>query len=934
MFKAELRSRQPRHLNRQRGEEGASGSLDNKASFIVRPLDMDERRMAGTAKQDIWVMSSSPYFSEDSRAHTAVCRSVWFGMGSDGCIELMRLSGANMSSFRDGGTAYILRGPNMTGEWEMIENLKNMAPPSIPLLPLLVSGASTQHSTGLGLQPDNSLRIDFGGIDVVAEAEQCISKFKLNSDQASIMQRFARLLMHPEDEQPVILIHGVFGSGKSTLLVAMVQFFASLMKKIGGDDSEKPRMLVSSATNVAIDNILLGLMERGFEDFVRIGCLKRIAKPILKYTLRENSKDDDKIEKDSLKELNEIIKTTRDARELCQIRAAIAECKAGKLKDLRRTLGKKRVVGVTCASSGRDALVGQRFDICILDESSQFIEPLSLLPVSRFQCRILIAAGDPMQLPPTLQTPSNAEAFSAEPGVTGDLSKTLFSRLTNCGIEPTMLRTQYRCHPTIGSAASDLFYSGCLINGSTQDARSALIKGIPPLLFVDTDGSRESMQENGSYVNSEEARFCSWLVASVISKGLDSSQIGVICAYKAQVDAIQNALEGAETQARCSLSGVQVSTVDAFQGGEKDIIVVSSCRTESLGFLKSHNRMNVAITRARRHLILVGCGRTLPTHGMWKELIDRAKQQPSNNGYVGARELQMRGELQLEENPVSAEDKMSVDDDNDNDKDFVDDTVVSRGKASLQNGEDDEVETAERDKVGLREESSMRKRKRAEKVGRGIEKASDSCSVDSGDDREHGLTSLQSLPGRISDVSDDGSEMEDGIDCPPTLARSSLSKETSPLACPSTLVTSGEGQELAQNKVVQEGMKRQDSEALSADEMGIDLHAKRRRVFDLESSPEPENDEHFERPSNINDLATTHTANQDEEGQAGSILASMPGSADKHLSCTSQNDEARPVSSCTSQTEARSQSLVRSQGSGVSRVKIPSFSLDDSDSDE
>lgn len=202
------------------------------------------------------------------------------------------------------------------------------------------------------------------------------------------------------------------------------------MKKAGGNEDEKPRILVSSATNVAIDTILMGLLERGFQDFARVGCLKRIAKPVLKYTLRESS-DEDKIEKESLRDLNEMLKGTRDAADIRQINAAIAECRAGKVRDLRRKLGKIRVVGVTCASSGRDALVGQRFDVCILDESSQFIEPLSLLPLSRFQSKVLIAAGDPMQLPPTIQTPSNADTCLTDPAAAGDLGKTLFTRLAS-----------------------------------------------------------------------------------------------------------------------------------------------------------------------------------------------------------------------------------------------------------------------------------------------------------------------------------------------------------------------------------------------------------------------------------------------------------------------------------------------------------------------
>lgn len=219
VFKVEVRSRQPRHLSRQRGEESLSLRLDNKSSFIVRPVDMDERKVSGSAKNDLWVLSSSPYFSEEARGHTAVCRSVWFGMGKDGCIELMHLSGASMTSFADGGTAYILRGPNVTGEWDMMENLRGLSPGSAPLLPFLITGAPPPAAAGGILRAEVRLRVDLGGVDVEAEVAQCTADFGLNCDQTRILQRFARIVTHPEEEQPVVLIHGVFGSGKSTLLV-------------------------------------------------------------------------------------------------------------------------------------------------------------------------------------------------------------------------------------------------------------------------------------------------------------------------------------------------------------------------------------------------------------------------------------------------------------------------------------------------------------------------------------------------------------------------------------------------------------------------------------------------------------------------------------------------------------------------------------------
>ena len=152
-------------------------------------------------------------------------------------------------------------------------------------------------------------------------------------------------------------------------------------------------------------------------------------------------------------------------------------------------------------------------------------------------------------------------------------------------------------------------------------------------------------------------------------------QIGVICLYKAQVHSLVDMLskeDGLEGTAGllvklrtlisffciCDIFDPQVSTVDAFQGGEKEIIIVSCCRTESLGFITSPNRMNVALTRARRHLILVGSGKTLPKNQYWNQIIEQARSAPG--GYFNSRDFQMSGHqyelgdgFQLEDDTLS-----------------------------------------------------------------------------------------------------------------------------------------------------------------------------------------------------------------------------------------------------------------------------------------
>ena len=351
----------------------------------------------------------------------------------------------------------------------MLENLKDFSPPEVPLIPALLTGATrVSHSVSqaLPLRKIAPTSIDINEEDMQILVQETSDKYVLNQEQKQVLQEIARSILRPEASSPVVLIQGVFGSGKSTLLVAVVLFLLAVFKKAGVQEgAPEGRILISAATNVAVDNILLGLLDKGYQDFIRIGCLPRIAKPILTRTLKETVGNEDKVDAESLKDLNDMLTKSRDSREQAQIRAAIAECKAGKMREKKKALKTTQVVGVTCASTRQETLAGQKFGILILDECSQFIEPCSFLPIARFSCRLLIGAGmshvsliydihessldsrfrgagDPKQLPPTLSGPEGSQDSN-------DLNKTLFTRLANTGLEPILLKRQYRCHPVI-----------------------------------------------------------------------------------------------------------------------------------------------------------------------------------------------------------------------------------------------------------------------------------------------------------------------------------------------------------------------------------------------------------------------------------------------------------------------------------------------------
>lgn len=227
-----------------------------------------------------------------------------------------------------------------------------------------------------------------------------------------------------------------------------------------------------------------------------------------------------------------------------------------------------------------------------------------------------------------------------------------------------MLRTQYRCHPVFSSLSSAHFYQGQLVDGITADQRPALIARAPPLIFYDCvrglagrflfccgqvalnflvfkivlqTGGSERVGYGGSIVNDTEARIVAQLVNELLSAGIESPSIGIICLYKAQCDAVSDAMRTAVTD--FDATGVQVSTVDAFQGAERDVIIVSCCRTEKLGFIVSARRLNVALSRARHHLIVVGHRETLSGNVVWKSVIETAAKTPGGIRGIGRRPL-------------------------------------------------------------------------------------------------------------------------------------------------------------------------------------------------------------------------------------------------------------------------------------------------------
>uniref|UniRef100_G1NEQ7 5'-3' DNA helicase ZGRF1 n=1 Tax=Meleagris gallopavo TaxID=9103 RepID=G1NEQ7_MELGA len=568
------------------------------------------------SKDDIWVVSKTLNFDP---LDTFIASSAFFGPTHNNEVELLPLKGYHPSNWHSHIHALLVC--NASGELISLRNMEEYFNPStLPLIPYLLKIINRRKF----IPPAMSLvrRKMYGSVstEVAVElAEKMILTFSLNPDQATSLIHIAQMMsshenMKPVEEHqifPITIIHGVFGAGKSYLLSVVILFLVQLFES--SEAKEGPelapwKLLIASSTNVAVDRILLCLLDLGFEDFIRVGSIRKITKAILPYSLHAGSGN----ENEQLKELLALMKEDLAPAEKMYVRKSIERHKLGTNKS---ALQQVKVVGVTCAACPFPCLDTLKFPVVVLDECSQMTEPTSLLPIARFQCEKLVLVGDPKQLPPTIQ--------GSESTHDKGLEQTLFDRLCLMGHKTILLRTQYRCHPTISAIANELFYEGNLIDGVSEKERSPLLDWLPTLCFYSVSGL-EQIERDNSFYNMAEVHFTVKLIQSLIASGIHGSAVGVITFYKSQMYKIQNLLRSIHSEA-FPVKAVQVSTVDAFQGAEKEIIVLSCVRTRQTGFTDSEKRMNVALTRAKRHLLIVGNLACLSKNRLYERVINHCK---------------------------------------------------------------------------------------------------------------------------------------------------------------------------------------------------------------------------------------------------------------------------------------------------------------------
>jgi DNA polymerase III delta prime subunit len=465
------------------------------------------------------------------------------------------------------------------------------------------------------MESSSSRPANLGGIQKRLQA-QSKHTGELNSSQASA---FSNAM-----EYRLSLIQGPPGTGKTHTAVRILAAWAR--------NGAGPILAVADS-NVAVDNLLEGLLDQGVKAI-------RLGQPV---KVRENLRDATmaaQMEEHHLREdVDTIIGLNEDAlRRLPSLKGkekglAHRDIKKG-WKEVRRIENQMRddilehaqVICATCVGAGDRLLDSRRFPLVLLDEATQATEPASLIPLTK-GARHVVLVGDHHQLPPTVIS-RRAEQDG--------LAKSLFERLIALGAPSTMLTTQYRMHPAIREWPSERFYDGKLEDGVSANDRTAPVGFMwpnwdAPVAFIPVDGTESSSPDGASKQNMDEAALAIRVVDMLLSGGdISPNQIGVVTPYSGQVRLLNDLFEsagGREEHER--YHGLEIKTVDGYQGREKEVIVLSSVRANEkgeMGFLTDRRRLNVAITRARRGLILLGHPRTLRNDSNWESWCDWASE--------------------------------------------------------------------------------------------------------------------------------------------------------------------------------------------------------------------------------------------------------------------------------------------------------------------
>ena len=411
--------------------------------------------------------------------------------------------------------------------------------------------------------------------------------------------------------QEVSIIHGPPGTGKTTTLVEAV--IETLERET--------QVLVCAPSNAAVDWISEQLMRRGV-NVLRIGNPLRMSDEMLdcSYERRYSAHPD----YHELWNIRKVLREGAKGEHAHRLRNRETELEIKINADL---FDQARVVSCTLIGSAYRLMERRRFSTLFIDEAAQALEPACW--AATLKADRVIMGGDHQQLPPTVKSLAAAK---------GGLADTLMQKIV--GLHPqcvSLLSTQYRMNEDIMSFSSRCFYHGRL-QAAPEVAHRQVSPLDTPLTWLDTSGNSDEPERRtrtGSITNAQEARFVIHALRDYIEmispQKIESERIdfGIITPYRGQARLIRRLLK-MQHYFRKLKRHITTGTVDGFQGQERDVIVISLVRDNadgSIGFLRDLRRMNVAMTRARMKLIIVGNAQTLSRHKFYRELIEHFKQK-------------------------------------------------------------------------------------------------------------------------------------------------------------------------------------------------------------------------------------------------------------------------------------------------------------------
>lgn len=436
------------------------------------------------------------------------------------------------------------------------------------------------------------------------------------------------------------VVQGPPGTGKTYTASILIKHLVKSGKKV----------LISADSNAAVDNLIKKSLEQGIRP-LRIGHPIRVNDDLKQYTLdyavvrhakfnevkylekdieflKEKLKEKEKPSRDKLRgytygEIMELIeagktgrgiskRTLYDMKPYAKIKVKIdklyEEIKKVRLEIVKELVAGASVIAATNSTCASEVLLSTHFDCSIVDEASQASIPSTLIPIQKADRFILI--GDHYQLPPVVISEKAKEL---------GLDKSLMDYIAQLyPYQMTMLTKQYRMNQSIMDIVSSMFYQGKLVADQTVVSRKLDILPVnlaKEIEIINVKGRECINADSRSYYNDEEKDKLIEIVRLYLGKGIEPDDMAVITPYRAQVKKL-----------RAELLDVEVDTVDAFQGREKDLIIISFVRSNTdgrIGFLADMRRLNVAISRAKKKVILIGDIDLLKTNEVFKTLFKR-----------------------------------------------------------------------------------------------------------------------------------------------------------------------------------------------------------------------------------------------------------------------------------------------------------------------